>query len=62
MKIIFDSEEQMDRFCKFLADFGCPNDVDLGNVSDNINDCERCGLCSDCWKDCGIEMEVKESE
>ena len=62
MKIIFDSEEQMDMFCERLGHQYCPNDLGFGGTTDNTTDCERCGLCKDCWKDCGIEMEVKDAD
>lgn len=58
MKIIFDSEEQKDALMGLLADDYCPaclflkeTGCELGSSDDD---------CDECWKNCGIEMEVKE--
>ena len=53
MKIIFDSEEQKENF---MADL-CPDDVCDALHAKSSDFCY--GLCSECWKNCGIEMEVK---
>jgi hypothetical protein len=50
MKIIFDSEEEKEDFMANL----CPDDVLPAKLSDFCY-----GPCSECWKNCGIEMEVK---
>lgn len=60
MRIIFDSEEQKERFISLISPFLCPSDIGIGN--DDADHCSRNGACRDCWKNCGIEIEVKESE
>lgn len=62
MKIIFNSEEQMDNFCHKIGWHYCPNDLGFGGATHNTMDCERGFECSECWKNCGIEMEVANHE
>lgn len=58
MKIIFDSEEQKDALMGLLADDYCPNCLFL---KDDDRICGKSDIdCDECWKNCGIEMEVKE--
>ena len=54
MKIIFDNEEQKEKFIDQLR-VNCPEDYGLPQVK------LTCSLdCVDCWNGCGIECEVKE--
>ena len=58
MKIIFDSEEQKEKFLSGVLDTRvCPYDIGV-----YMTNCIKCKTCEDCWKSCGIEMAVKESE
>ena len=53
MKIIFDSEEQKEKFIEVLSSGGCPNEVGL-------NGFDNCSVnCGDCWER-AIEMKVVE--
>lgn len=60
MKIIFDSEEQMDRFMDVLASSNsCPRYMGFSDYAlQNLSCLEY--RCDDCWKNCGVEVEVKE--
>ena len=55
MKIIFDSEEQKE---DFMADV-CPDDVSIALHAELSDRCYG-PCCSECWKNCGIELEVKQ--
>lgn len=56
MKIIFDSEEQKKEFENTMDDW-CPSFLGLKG------DCDRrvfiSADCSECWKHCGLEKEVR---
>lgn len=56
MKIIFDSEEQKDRYFAIF----CP-DEEFGLKQDE-NCCNAYGKkeCINCWKQSGLEYEIKE--
>ena len=58
MKIIFDSEEQMDKFMDMFSEF-CPADYGLKGFGEG-----ECSIsppvCYACWKNCGIEMDIQE--
>ena len=58
MKIIFDSEEEKENFIKDR----CPTDIlkNLGEIE--CDEFDNYGVCEKCWKNCGIEMEVKKDE
>lgn len=53
MKIIFDSEEQKDNFAKHIPATFCPS---LFGLKGSCCDFEE---CDDCWKNSGIELEVR---
>ena len=53
MKIIFDSEEQKQKFFKLLPAMCCPFELELPQKKKNILDCDMT-----CFA--GIETEVKE--
>lgn len=55
MKIIFDSEQQKEKFIDLISLDMCPSDIGVGNY-------ERCvkGNCWECWEESELEMEVKE--
>lgn len=56
MKIIFDSEEQK----TLLMDARCPTDVNAMLDDSKYEDvCKHMENCRDCWKNSGIELEVK---
>lgn len=55
MKIIFDSEEQKERFLNTVV--RCPSDFGL---EDNEENCKS-GRCCECWEK-AVECEVKKSE
>lgn len=61
MKIIFDSEEQKKRMLMCLAGIlePCPSDFDLNDES--LGDCHpgNRDQCFECWKRCGLDMEVR---
>lgn len=59
MKIIFDSEEQKNAMMGLLEDDYCPNNIFLEDVGCNYGNSLR-NDCENCWKNCGIEVEVKE--
>lgn len=54
MKIIFDNWKQENVFFEALADSShCPSE--LGG-----DEAKGCAIdCEDCWRNCGIEVEVK---
>lgn len=54
MKIIFDSEEQMNNFVNGLTYF-CPNELGLVNTAEVDGDCNT--DCHACWAN-AVEMEV----
>ena len=56
MKIIFDSEEEKDNFAKLIFSDYCPS---LFGLKGSCCDFEK---CDECWKNCGIEMEVKDAK
>ena len=56
MKIIFDSEDQMEQFMKLMSEDYCPNVLYL---EDHCNGASRI-QCDECWRNCGIEMEVED--
>lgn len=58
MKIIFDSEEEKNKFFNRISFGDCPT-----SLSSKYIDSDHC-YCSDrdcakCWEECGIEFEVK---
>lgn len=57
MKIIFDSEEQKEKFMCELSKHLCPSDFDL------VKPCYpfswHC-LSEECWKESSLEVEVRE--
>lgn len=55
MKIIFDSEEQKDKYINRITWF-CPKEFGLVDRGDD--DCGKDDDCSKCWKN-AVEMEVK---
>lgn len=55
MKIIFDSEEQKEKFTALLINAGCPGYLRLHE------NCDICPTCEGCWEQ-AIEMEVKENK
>lgn len=57
MKIIFDSEEQQNTLLKLIAMECCPSIIDFPDTKDG--DCSESD-CLKCWKNFGIEMEVRE--
>ena len=60
MKIIFDSEEERDKFLMGMAhwDHVCPSDFGLKDIQ--TSKCEDCDTpsCEECWKECGLDIEV----
>ena len=69
MKIIFDSEEQKEQFQKLVLNQAevdlCPSSLYLNERCVGILDLYDPGNytpdCINCWKNCGIEMEVAEN-
>ena len=57
MKMIFDSEGQRDWIFRVLSERHCP--TCLFFKSDSTK-CNRPNGCVECWKNCGIEVEVKD--
>lgn len=62
MKIIFDNKEQMEGFIRGF----CPFDLD-GEFPSVVNCYAGIGvydkpLCTKCWSECGVEMEVKDGK
>lgn len=59
MKIIFDSQEQKDKFLEMivLCSDECPGYFGLNNTT--RKQCRKNDGCSRCWDECGIEYEVK---
>ena len=53
MKIIFDSEEQKENFARHIFADHCPT---LFGLNGSCCDFEE---CDECWKNCGLEVEVK---
>lgn len=65
MKIIFDSETQKEKFISAMANFSeCPSGFGLKNRVSIGKNCLPRGTtdCKRCWKNCGIEFEVKERD
>lgn len=64
MKIIFDNEEQKERFLGVLADASCkcPSICHFKELP--LDDCTPATKdnCVKCWEQCGIEFEVKSDE
>lgn len=64
MKIIFDKEEQKQKFLEVLAGSAntCPDDCYFKVL--RFNDCTPTTKdnCAKCWEQCGIEYEVKSDE
>lgn len=61
MKIIFDSEEQKEALSYSLIKGFCPSELYLKNYYTRSKlgcsgDCERC------WKESGLEMEVRDDK
>ena len=57
MKIIFDSEEQKQKFLFVVAPLLCPGDVGVDESSKYT--CVSEELCEDCWRK-AVEMEIYE--
>lgn len=54
MKIIFDNLKQENAFFEILAGSSeCPSTFGADDAESCVTDCE------DCWRNCGIETEVK---
>ena len=64
MKIIFDSEEQKDKFkiiFPILAHELCPIDIGIqNNYKCRYRNFSSNDGCLTCWRNCGIEMEVRD--
>lgn len=62
MKIIFDSEENKERFCKLNF---CPSDI-TGNPKDDSCDVYESSdhepRCMECWDTCPVQLEVTSNE
>ena len=59
MKIIFNSDGEMNKFIKRL----CPSDVTFNHHNDTCDcydDADKPDACETCWKNSPIEMEVAE--
>lgn len=54
MKIVFDNEKQKETF---IRDMQCPTLIDSNAIEHR--ECED-AYCITCWKNCGIELEVKD--
>ena len=57
MKIIFDSEEQKDKFFSTVVFEFCPDELGLAR-----SDCHAYKCCRDCWDDTNLETEIAEKE
>lgn len=55
MKLIFDNKEQKRMFFEDLM--GCPGRFGYKEVT-NCNFKDSNDICSECWENCGIEIEV----
>ena len=64
MKIIFDSEEQKKKMLMVLSgsDEMCPSDFGFNDEDPFECEPDNPTYCFECWKRCGLEMEVKETE
>ena len=63
MKIIFDSERQMMEFFCALGQDNCPGDfINIDEIRGGLRARYCCveEPCWECWKNCGIEVEVRE--
>ena len=59
MKIIFDSEEQKKALMDELTGCYCPSAFYLGERCDMVDEYTD-KYCKECWKNCGLEVEVKD--
>ena len=65
MKIIFDNEEQKDRFFEMIvrSDY-CPESTPLFELHNHekctCDDLDEECSCKECWENSGIEIEIKE--
>ena len=57
MKLIFESQEEFDDFVKC----GCPSDIPTvtNPYPCPVNYDYEKKFCTECWKNCGLELEVK---
>lgn len=60
MKIIFDNESQKRTMLNLLAESSCPHDYDLRS-SDSCTGSDDY-RCMECWKNCELEMEIKDEQ
>ncbi len=61
MKIIFDSEEQKDKFMDIVHEgFICPRELGLEDARRNSTCLST--PCITCWENSGVEMEVKDAD
>ena len=62
MKIIFDSEENKERFCKLRC---CPSDITGNSKDDSCDGYEGSDYetrCMECWDTCPVQLEVNSNE
>lgn len=57
MKIIFDSEEEKNKFFSYISVSDCPTSLSSKYVDDEHCYCNKRD-CAKCWENCGIEFEI----
>jgi hypothetical protein len=62
MKIIFDNEKQKEKILTAILRETCPREVGFADSDKDEDGCCIAKNCMECWKNCGIEMEVKNDE